>query len=113
MSPVDLGGVVRVPERTGCATILVDAHGENCIVVAAGANVRADPASVPDAALTSATILVLQHEVPDHANATLIAPLMLVAWLCAWSRGTAPRSTTPAEPSAAADPGRMQAFRDS
>ena len=70
---VDLGGVVRVPERTGCATILVDAHGENCIVVAAGANVRADPASVPDAALTSATILVLQHEVPDHANATLIA----------------------------------------
>ena len=64
---VDLGGVARVSERTGCATILVDAHGENCIVVAAGANVRADPASVPDAALTSATILVLQHEVADGA----------------------------------------------
>jgi len=72
-SGVDLGGVARVDERTGCATILVDAHGENCIVVAAGANARADPDAVPDAALTPATILVLQQEVPEHANAALIA----------------------------------------
>jgi ribokinase len=70
---VDLGGVARVAERTGCATILVDAHGENCIVVAAGANAHADPETVPDAALTSTTILVLQHEVPEPANAALIA----------------------------------------
>jgi ribokinase len=70
---VDLGGVARVVERTGCASILVDAHGENCIVVAAGANARADPEAVPDAALTSATILVLQHEVPERANDRLIA----------------------------------------
>ncbi len=70
---VDLGGVARVAERTGCATILVDAHGENCIVVAAGANAHADPETVPDAALTPATILVLQHEVPEPANAALIA----------------------------------------
>jgi ribokinase len=70
---VDVTGVDRVAERTGCATILVDANGENCIVVAAGANARADPGSVPDAALTPATILVLQHEVPEHANAALLA----------------------------------------
>jgi ribokinase len=70
---VDLSGVARVAERTGCATILVDAHGENCIVVAGGANARADPEAVPDAALTSATILVLQHEVPERANDALIA----------------------------------------
>jgi len=70
---VDLGGVARVAERTGCATILVEAHGENCIVVAAGANARADPDAVPDAALTPATTLVLQHEIPERANAALIA----------------------------------------
>jgi ribokinase len=70
---VDLGGLARVAERTGCATILVDAHGENCIVVAAGANAHADPETVPDAALTPTTILVLQHEVPEPANAALIA----------------------------------------
>jgi ribokinase len=70
---VNLGGIARVAERTGCATILVDAHGENCIVVAAGANAHADPETVPDAALTPATILVLQHEVPERANAGLIA----------------------------------------
>lgn len=70
---VDLSGVARVAERTGCATILVDANGENCIVVAAGANARADPETVPDAALTPATILILQHEVAEPANAVLIA----------------------------------------
>lgn len=70
---VDLDGVKRVAAPTGCATILVDARGENCIAVAAGANAFADPKAVPDGVLAPGTVVVLQHEVPDHANAVLIA----------------------------------------
>src|SRR2546430_7943498 len=70
---VDLEGVKRAAAQTGTATILVDADGENCIAVAAGANALADPQAVPDGVLTSGTVLVLQHEVPDQANAVLIA----------------------------------------
>ncbi|HEX8010365.1 MAG TPA: ribokinase [Casimicrobiaceae bacterium] len=69
---VDLHGVARVAAPTGCATILVDAHGENCIAVAPGANALADSTTVPDRLLTPETIVVLQHEVPAHANAALI-----------------------------------------
>jgi ribokinase len=70
---VGLEGVTRVGEPTGCATILVDDRAENCIVVAAGANDRADPDAVPDTALGPDTTLVLQHEVPEAANAVLVA----------------------------------------
>jgi ribokinase len=70
---VQLDGIARVAEPTGCATILVADHGENCIVIAAGANARADPNSVTDAALTPSTTLVLQQEVPASANAALVA----------------------------------------
>jgi ribokinase len=69
---VDLGGVARVAAPTGCATILVDAHGENCIAVASGANALADSNAVPDSVLTPQTVVVLQHEVPARANAGLI-----------------------------------------
>jgi ribokinase len=69
---VDLGGVARVAAPTGCATILVDAHGENCIAVASGANALADSNAVPDSALTPRAVVVLQHEVPARANAALI-----------------------------------------
>ena len=68
---VDLGGVARREEPTGCATILVDDRAENSIVVAAGANALVDPESVPDASLGRDTTLVLQHEVPERANAAL------------------------------------------
>lgn len=70
---VDTRGVARVDAPTGCATILVNDHGENCIVVVAGANALASPDSVPDAQLTSNALLVLQHEVEAAANAALIA----------------------------------------
>jgi ribokinase len=70
---VDLDGVKRAAAPTGSATILVDAHGENCIAVASGANALADPEAVPDTVLAPGTVLVLQHEVPDQANAELIA----------------------------------------
>lgn len=69
---VDLDGVKRAAASTGSATILVDAHGENCIAVAAGANALVDPEAVPDCMLAPGTVLVLQHEVPAQANAVLI-----------------------------------------
>ena len=69
---VELTGVARVADPTGCAAILVDGHAENCIVIAAGANARAEPESVPDAVLGAATTLILQQEVPEAANATLV-----------------------------------------
>jgi ribokinase len=70
---VDLRGVKRVAGSTGCATILVDAQGENCIAVAPGANAFAEPEAVPESALGPGTVVVLQHEVPPEANAQLIA----------------------------------------
>jgi len=70
---VDIQGVAKVDAPTGCATILVDDLGENCIVVVAGANAMADPRTVPDAALTAQTVLVLQQEVDGAANTALIA----------------------------------------
>jgi ribokinase len=70
---VDIGGVAKIDTPTGCATILVDDHGENCIVVVAGANAMADSQMVPDAALKPQTVLVLEQEVDLAANAALIA----------------------------------------
>ena len=69
---VRLDGVVRHEKPTGCATILVDSRGQNCIVIAAGANAHADPEGVPDDVLGPATTLVVQQEVPELANAALI-----------------------------------------
>jgi ribokinase len=69
---VDLRGVARVDAPTGCATIFVTATGENCIVVVAGANGHADPASIPDDVLTREAVLVLQQEVPAAANEAII-----------------------------------------
>ena len=69
---VNLDGVKRASAQTGTATVLVDADGENCIAVAAGANALANPEAVPDSVLAAGTVLVLQHEVPEQANALLI-----------------------------------------
>ncbi|MBE0529773.1 MAG: ribokinase [Rhodospirillales bacterium] len=70
---VDTEGVLRCEQRTGCAAIAVDAAGENQIAVAAGANLEARAAQVPDDWLTPKTVLVLQMEVPAAENWTLIA----------------------------------------
>ena len=69
---VDTGGVRRCPSRTGCAAIAVDARGENQIAVAAGANLEARAAQVPDAWLGPQTVVVLQMEVPAAENWALI-----------------------------------------
>jgi ribokinase len=70
---VDIEGIAKVDTPTGCAIILVDDRGENCIIVVAGANAMADSRMVPDAALTAQTVLVLQQEVDPAANTALIA----------------------------------------
>ena len=51
---------------TGCALILVEATGENSIVVSPGANARVTPADVDGAAplIRSAAVVLLQLEIP-------------------------------------------------
>ncbi len=53
-------------EPTGTAFIIVDEHGENCIVVASGANMCLQPRDVEAAAeaIASAEVLLLQLESP-------------------------------------------------
>jgi ribokinase len=62
---VDVSGVETSPNNsTGLAVITIDASGENSIIVAAGANDRANAANVPDALLARSKVLLLQLEVP-------------------------------------------------
>lgn len=70
---VDLSGVGRASEPTGCATICVDSVGENAIAVASGANRAARAAQVPDGWLGPDTWVVLQMEVPAAENWALTA----------------------------------------
>jgi ribokinase len=69
---VDVTGVGRGPGGTGCASILVDAAGQNAIAVASGANLAVRADAVPAAALGPDTTLLLQMEVPAEANWSLI-----------------------------------------
>ncbi|MCK5658482.1 MAG: ribokinase [Alphaproteobacteria bacterium] len=48
---------------TGCATIAVDAHGENFCIVASGANLEVTSDQVPDEILTAKNIVLAQMEV--------------------------------------------------
>ncbi len=61
---VDLTGVARRHGTTGLAIIVVEAGGENTIVIAPGANATASAADVPPDALGPADTLLLQMEVP-------------------------------------------------
>jgi len=49
--------------ETGCAAVLVNSEGENCIAVAPGANAHAGRMTIP-----RCDVLVLQCEVPQEAN---------------------------------------------
>lgn len=63
---VDLAGVRRVDAPTGVALIVVDAAGENEIVVAPGANLELRP---EDVVLAEADAVLAQQEVPAAAVA--------------------------------------------
>jgi ribokinase len=62
---VDVSRVQRDSAATGTATIIVDAHGQNSIVLSPGANGKVMPADVAD--LPEARILILQFEIPPDA----------------------------------------------
>ena len=79
---VGADGVLVVDRPTGTALITVDANGANTIVVISGANMACDTALV-DRALTNAGgpgILLLQHEIPDEANAHAIRRAADTGW---------------------------------
>ncbi len=72
-STVDRTGVTLCKDSsTGCATICVNAHGENMIAVASGANLAARQADIPDSLLSKTTTLLLQMETPAEENWKLI-----------------------------------------
>ncbi|QEW04774.1 ribokinase [Microbacterium lushaniae] len=62
---IDVSGLVRVEDVTGTALISVDAHGENAIVVAAGANAaRETLTDAQRAVVAGATVVLTQLEIP-------------------------------------------------
>ncbi|HME26171.1 MAG TPA: ribokinase [Acetobacteraceae bacterium] len=74
--------VQTVAHPTGTALITIDAEGANTIVVISGANAACDTALV-DRALAGAGgpgILLLQHEIPEEANAHAIRAARTAGW---------------------------------
>jgi ribokinase len=69
---LERGWLAAVDGASGCAGIVVDAGGENAIVVAGGANLAARARQVPDDALGTGTTLLLQMEVAPEEIATLM-----------------------------------------
>ena len=64
---IDVAGVHAWPDaHTGIAIVMVEDGGQNCIVLAPGANAALDPAAIDAAApdIARAALLVLQLEVP-------------------------------------------------
>ena len=61
---VDVSRVQRDAAATGTATIIVDAHGQNSIVLSPGANGKVTPDDVTD--LPDANTLLLQFEIPSE-----------------------------------------------
>jgi ribokinase len=85
---VDVSGVVEDDGESGVALILVDAHGENVIVVAPGANGRVAAA---DVRVPEADAVLCQLEVPVEAVA---AAAEQARFFCL---NAAPAATVPAE----------------
>ena len=69
---VDLDHMGNGKEPTACASIFVDAKGENAIGVASGANMEATADQVPDKLLGPDSWVVLQMEVTPQENWALI-----------------------------------------
>ncbi|MBR1776960.1 MAG: ribokinase [Alphaproteobacteria bacterium] len=69
---VDCSGIQTSALATGMAMIMVDANGENSIVVASGANMAVSAQAVNDAMIGEDTLLVMQMEVPAEENFKLL-----------------------------------------
>jgi ribokinase len=70
---VDLTAVRTVAAPTGIALVHVDAAGQNCITVIAGANAHADSEAIAETLLAPVTTLLLQLEVPLGAILDIVA----------------------------------------
>ena len=69
---VDCSGMQTSEKATGMAMIMVDAKGENSIVVASGANTALSAEGVSETLLNKDTLLVMQMEVPADENFKLL-----------------------------------------
>src|SRR5947209_17915512 len=81
---VDIGGVVRDDGESGVALILVDASGENVIVVAPGANQRL---AHTDIEVGQADAVIAQQEIPVQAVAAAAARATFFCLNAAPARG--------------------------
>ena len=94
---VDTAAITARPDApTGNAVVYVDDAGENCIVVLSGANEQLD-AKVASGGLSSigaGDVLVLQSEVPAHANRAAAAIARTAGAAVIWNAAPAPASTS-------------------
>jgi len=81
---VDISGVVRDDGETGVALILVEASGENVIVVAPGANERLTPS---DMHVGEADAVMCQQEIPNAVVAAAAAGATFFCLNAAPARG--------------------------
>jgi ribokinase len=82
---VDTSGVVRDEGESGVALILVDASGENVIVVAPGANRRLTPEDVDD--VSDADAVICQQEIPAETVSAAAARARFFCLNAAPARG--------------------------
>lgn len=61
---VDITNVIADDSATGTAIIVVDANGQNSIVLSAGANGKVSPADVDNASTLRPNLILLQLEIP-------------------------------------------------
>jgi ribokinase len=81
---IDVSGVARDEGESGVALILVDAEGENVIVVAPGANRRLAP---EDIQIGDADAVIAQQEIPPEAVAAAAAQAKFFCLNAAPARG--------------------------
>ena len=87
---VDTSRIVRADEPTGCAFITVDESGENAITVGSGANLASRSADVPEAFVTSDTILVLQMEVRFAESLAMARRIKAAGGTVVWNLAPVP-----------------------
>ncbi len=91
---VDLSGLQRLPGATGCAAVVVDACGQNQIVVAPGVNLALRQDAVTEQQLARARALLLQMETDPAQNLALLSRARRHG--CLTALNNAPAATLPA-----------------